>query len=565
VRFVPEQWVNTYNQWMNNIQDWCISRQLWWGHQIPAWYDAEGHVFVGRNEEEARQKAVLQLGERARDLPLTRDEDVLDTWYSSALVPFSTLGWPEKTKEMDLFLPSTVLVTGFDIIFFWVARMIMMTVHFTGQVPFRDVYIHGLVRDSHGQKMSKSEGNVLDPVDLIQGVPLAELVQKSTSGLRKPENAPKVAKRVEKEFPEGIPAFGADALRLTMASYASLGRDINFDTKRCEGYRNFCNKLWNATKFVLSNCEGHDCGLVEHSKAECAPGGPFHGYMSFSPADRWIAGELQRVEAAVEKGFAEYRLDNVMSAIYQFVWDEYCDWYIEIAKVQIQTGDEAQQRATRRTLIRVLEAALRLLHPIAPFITAELWERVAPVAARKPEGDTAGVVAAPYPQSQPEKIDPKADAWMARLKAIVGATRSLRSEMNLSPGKAVPLVAIGDASFLEQAAPVLKALARSSELKRFDDEAAFVAAAGHSPVAMAGDVRVALHVEIDRAAEIERLNKEIARLAGEIGKAQAKLANESFVARAPAAVIDQEKQRVADFTATRTRLQDQVQRLASST
>jgi valyl-tRNA synthetase len=565
VRFVPEQWVNTYNQWMNNIQDWCISRQLWWGHQIPAWYDAEGHVFVGRNEEEARQKAVLQLGERARDLPLTRDEDVLDTWYPSALVPFSTLGWPEKTKEMDLFLPSTVLVTGFDIIFFWVARMIMMTVHFTGQVPFRDVYIHGLVRDSHGQKMSKSEGNVLDPVDLIQGVPLAELVQKSTSGLRKPENAPKVAKRVEKEFPEGIPAFGADALRLTMASYASLGRDINFDTKRCEGYRNFCNKLWNATKFVLSNCEGHDCGLVEHSKAECAPGGPFHGYMSFSPADRWIAGELQRVEAAVEKGFAEYRLDNVMSAIYQFVWDEYCDWYIEIAKVQIQTGDEAQQRATRRTLIRVLEAALRLLHPIAPFITAELWERVAPVAARKPEGDTAGVVAAPYPQSQPEKIDPKADAWMARLKAIVGATRSLRSEMNLSPGKAVPLVAIGDASFLEQAAPVLKALARSSELKRFDDEAAFVAAAGHSPVAMAGDVRVALHVEIDRAAEIERLNKEIARLAGEIGKAQAKLANESFVARAPAAVIDQEKQRVADFTATQTRLQDQVQRLASST
>lgn len=565
VRFVPEQWVNTYNQWMNNIQDWCISRQLWWGHQIPAWYDAEGHVFVGRDEDEARRKAVLQLGERARDLPLTRDEDVLDTWYSSALVPFSTLGWPQKTKEMDLFLPSTVLVTGFDIIFFWVARMIMMTVHFTGQVPFRDVYIHGLVRDSHGQKMSKSEGNVLDPVDLIQGVPLPELVAKSTSGLRKPENAPKVAKRVEKEFPEGIPAFGADALRLTMASYASLGRDINFDTKRCEGYRNFCNKLWNATKFVLSNCEGHDCGLVEHSKAECAPGGPFHGYMSFSPADRWIAGELQRVEAAVEKGFAEYRLDNVMSAIYQFVWDEYCDWYIEIAKVQIQTGDEAQQRATRRTLIRVLEATLRLLHPIAPFITAELWERVAPVAGRKPEGDTAGVVVAPYPQSQPEKIDAQADAWMAKLKAIVGATRSLRSEMNLSPGKAVPLVAIGDAGFLEQAAPVLKALARSSELQRFDDEAAFVAAAGHSPVAMAGDVRVALHVEIDRGAEIERLNKEIARLAGEIGKAQAKLANESFVARAPAAVIDQEKQRVADFTATRTRLQDQVQRLASST
>lgn len=564
VRFVPEQWVNTYNQWMNNIQDWCISRQLWWGHQIPAWYDAQGNVFVGRDEDEARRKAVLQLGERARELALTRDEDVLDTWYSSALVPFSTLGWPEKTKEMDLFLPSTVLVTGFDIIFFWVARMIMMTVHFTGQVPFRDVYIHGLVRDSHGQKMSKSEGNVLDPVDLIQGVPLPELVKKSTTGLRKPENAPKVAKRVEKEFPEGIPAFGADALRLTMASYASLGRDINFDTKRCEGYRNFCNKLWNATRFVLTNCEGHDCGLVEHSKAECAPGGPFHGYMSFSAADRWIAGELQRVEAAVEKGFAEYRLDNVMGAVYQFVWDEYCDWYIEIAKVQIQTGDEAQQRATRRTLIRVLEAALRLLHPVAPFITAELWERVAPVAGRKPEGDTLGIVAAPYPKAQPEKIDAQADAWMARLKAILGAARSLRSEMNLQPGKAVPVYAIGDRAFLDAAAPLLKALAKATEVRLFDDEAAFLAAAGHSPVAMAGDVRVALHVEIDKAAEIERLNKEVARLGGEIAKAEAKLSNESFVARAPAAVIDQEKQRVAEFTATRTRLQDQVRRLASS-
>ena len=465
---------------------------------------------------------------------------------------------------MDLFLPSTVLVTGFDIIFFWVARMIMMTVHFTGQVPFRDVYIHGLVRDSHGQKMSKSEGNVLDPVDLVQGVPLPELIKKSTVGLRKPENAPKVAKRVEKEFPEGIPAFGADALRLTMASYASLGRDINFDTTRCEGYRNFCNKLWNATKFVLSNCEGHDCGLAEHSKEECAPGGPFQGYMSFSAADRWIASELQRVEAAVAKGFAEYRLDNVMGAIYQFVWDEYCDWYIELAKVQIQTGDEAQQRATRRTLIRVLEATLRLLHPVAPFITAELWERVAPVAGRKPAGDTIGIVAAPYPQSQPEKIDPQADAWMARLKAIVGATRSLRSEMTLPPGKAVPLYAIGDRAFLDAAAPLLKALAKASEVKLFDDDAAFVQAAGHSPVAMAGEVRVALHVEIDKGAEIERLNKEIARLAGEIGKAQAKLSNESFVARAPAAVIDQEKQRVAEFTATRTRLQDQVQRLASS-
>ncbi|HUG23127.1 valine--tRNA ligase [Piscinibacter sp.] len=585
VRFVPEQWVNTYNQWMNNIQDWCLSRQLWWGHQIPAWYDQEGNVFVGHDEHEAAQRWQLDLdnrlaaaraasddaqlrlleSRRAAGPQLTRDEDVLDTWYSSAMVPFSTLGWPTQTKEVDLFLPSSVLVTGFDIIFFWVARMIMMTVHFTGRVPFRDVYIHGLVRDSHGQKMSKSEGNVLDPVDLMQGIALPDLIRKSTTGLRKPETAPKVAKRIEKEHPEGIPPYGADALRFTMASYASLGRDINFDTKRCEGYRNFCNKLWNATRFVLMNCEGEDCGLVEHSKQECAPGGPFHGYMSFSAADRWISGELQRVEAAVEKGFADYRLDNVANAIYQFVWDEYCDWYVEIAKVQIQTGDDAQKRATRRTLIRVLEATLRLLHPLAPFITAELWERVAPVAGRRPEGDTLGIVAAAYPKAQPEKVDPQADAWMSRLKAILGAARSLRSEMNLQPGKAVPVYAIGDRAFLEAASPVLKALAKASEVKLFDDEAAFLAAAGHSPVAMAGDVRVALHVEIDKAAELDRLNKEITRLTGEIGKAQAKLSNESFVARAPAAVIDQEKQRLAEFTATRARLQDQVRRLATST
>jgi valyl-tRNA synthetase len=561
VRFVPEQWVNTYNQWMKNIQDWCISRQLWWGHQIPAWYGSNGEIFVARSEEEARSKASA-AGYQGE---LTRDEDVLDTWYSSALVPFSTLGWPEQTKEMSLFLPSTVLVTGFDIIFFWVARMIMMTVHFTGQVPFRDVYIHGLVRDSHGQKMSKSEGNVLDPVDLIQGVGLEELVRKSTSGLRRPETAPKVAKRVEKEFPEGIPAFGSDALRLTMASYASLGRDINFDTKRCEGYRNFCNKLWNATKFVLSNCEGFDCGLKEHSKEECAPGGPFHGYMSFSNADRWITSELQRVEAAVAKGFAEYRLDLVSSAIYQFVWEEYCDWYIEIAKVQIQTGDEAQQRATRRTLIRVLEAALRLLHPVAPFITAELWERVAPVAGRKPADDQFGIVAAPYPQSQPDRIDANADAWMTRLKDLIGVTRSLRSEMNLGPGERVPLYAIGDAEFLDAAAPLIKTLAKATEVKLFTDEAEFAKAAGVSPVAVSSNVRLALHVEIDVAAEVERLSKEATRLDGEIAKANAKLSNEAFVARAKPEVVAQEKQRVAEFTAKRDRLLDQVKRLGSST
>ncbi|KQW35942.1 valine--tRNA ligase [Rhizobacter sp. Root404] len=558
VRFVPPQWVSTWNHWMGNIQDWCISRQLWWGHQIPAWYGTGGEIFVGRDEAEARAKAVAA----GYTGTLRRDEDVLDTWYSAAQFPFSTLGWPAKTIEQDLFLPSTVLVTGFDIIFFWVARMIMMTLHFTGQVPFRSVYIHGLVHDAQGKKMSKSEGNVIDPVDLIEGVDLDTLIKKSTTGLRRPETAPKVAARVKKEFPEGMPAYGADALRFTMASYASLGRNINFDTKRCEGYRNFCNKLWNATKFVLMNCEGQDCGVKEHTKAECAPGGPFHGYMQFSPADKWISSELQRVEDAVAHGFADYRLDNVANAIYGFVWDEYCDWYIEIAKVQLQTGTEGQQRATRHTLIRTLETVLRLMHPIMPFITAELWESVAPVAGRHIEGGS--IVTAPYPKAQLERIDADAVAWVAKLKTVVGTSRTLRSEMNLSPAARVPLCVVGDDAFIAQAEPLLTALAKVSELRRLDSDAAFADATRSAAVAVAGDSRLAWLVEIDVAAETERLNKEIARLQVEIAKAAGKLANESFVARAPAAVVAQENQRVADFTATVARLQDQLARLASS-
>ena len=535
VRFIPENWVNTYNQWMNNIQDWCISRQLWWGHQIPAWYDNEGNVYVARNQEEAEKQA----GKTG----LTREEDVLDTWFSSALVPFSTLGWPSETDELKAFLPSNVLVTGYEIIFFWVARMIMMTTHFTGKVPFKDVYIHGIVRDHEGKKMSKSEGNVIDPVDLIDGIDLEKLLVKRTTGLRKPETAPKVEEATKKLFPEGIPSMGADALRFTMASYASLGRSVNFDFKRAEGYRNFCNKIWNATNFVLINTENQDCG---YGATTTEPRG-------YSFPDMWIIGRLNQTIEQVTQAYETYRFDLAAETLYSFVWNDYCDWYLELAKVQLQTGCASRQRATRHTLLRVLEAALRLLHPIIPFITEELWQTVAPMCDAK---TADSIMLARFPEADREQIVQTTFEQMTVLQDLIGAVRNLRGEMGIQPNVKAPLFV----ESVDDLADYLKYLPMMTRLTEAQQVAA-LPESEDAPSAVCNCARLMLKVEIDKAAETARLSKEAEKLQKALDKLNAKLSKPGYTEKAPAHLVEKDKADLAELEDKMAKVQTQLAKL----
>lgn len=532
VRFIPENWVNTYNQWMNNIQDWCISRQLWWGHQIPAWYDNEGNVYVARNQEEAEKQA----GKTG----LTREEDVLDTWFSSALVPFSTLGWPSETDELKAFLPSNVLVTGYEIIFFWVARMIMMTTHFTGKVPFKDVYIHGIVRDHEGKKMSKSEGNVIDPVDLIDGIDLEKLLVKRTTGLRKPETAPKVEEASRKLFPEGIPSMGADALRFTMASYASLGRSVNFDFKRAEGYRNFCNKIWNATNFVLMNTENQDCG---YGATATEPRG-------YSFPDMWIVDRLNQTIEQVTQAYETYRFDLAAETLYSFMWNDYCDWYLELAKVQLQTGCASRQRATRHTLLRVLEAALRLLHPIIPFITEELWQTVAPMCDAK---TADSIMLARFPEADGGDIVQTAFEQMTVLQDLIGAVRNLRGEMGIQPNVKAPLFV----ESTDDLADYLKYLPMMTRLIEAQQVAA-LPESEDAPVAVCNGARLMLKVEIDKAAETARLSKEAEKLQKALDKLNAKLSKPGYTEKAPAHLVEKDKADLAELEDKMAKVQNQL-------
>jgi valyl-tRNA synthetase len=547
IQFVPENWVNTYNQWLNNIQDWCISRQLWWGHRIPAWYDAAGNVYVGRNEAEVRARHGL-----GAQVALKQDEDVFDTWFSSDLWPLATLGWPQETPELQKFYPTNVLVTGFDIIFFWVARMVMMGMYLrrdrppAERVPFRQVYIHGLIRDSEGQKMSKSKGNVLDPLDLVDGISLEDLVKKRTTGLMKPETAPHIEKATRRDYPYGIAPVGADALRLTFAALASPGRDLRFDAARAEGYRNFCNKLWNAARYVVMNCEGHDAGA--DPAAPCTLGA----------AERWIVSRLQRVEQQAAQHFADYRFDWLAKTLYEFVWNEYCDWYLELSKPALQTGTPEQQRGTRRTLVRVLETALRLLHPLMPFITEELWQKVAPLAGKH----GATIMLEPYPAPDASRLDEQAETQIEWLQRFILGVRQIRSGMGLPPAKVLPLLlqdaSAEDRALIEQLLPSIRFLARV-ETPRF---LAAHEAAPQSATALCGTMKLLVPMAglIDKQAELARLGRQIAKAEQDLAGVQARLANPNF-AKAPEAVQrqtralgDQLRQDLAALRAQRERI-----------
>ncbi|MDX2456943.1 MAG: valine--tRNA ligase, partial [Gammaproteobacteria bacterium] len=545
IKFVPDNWKNTYFEWMRNIQDWCISRQIWWGHRIPAWYDDADNIYVGRNEAEAREKHGL-----SDDLVLRQDEDVLDTWFSSALWPFSTLGWPENTAALKTFYPTSVLVTGFDIIFFWVARMIMMGLKFMDDIPFREIYIHGLVRDSHGQKMSKSKGNVLDPIDLIDGIELEALVAKRRQGLMQPKMADKIEKQTRKDFPDGIPAYGTDALRFTFASLASTGRDINFDLGRTEGYRNFCNKLWNAARYVLMNTEGRDCGQDGSA-------------VILNAADRWIISLLQQTEQEVIKSIDSYRFDLAAQAIYTFIWDEYCDWYLELAKPVLTNPDSSAEalRGTRRTLVRVMEYVLRLIHPLAPFISEEIWQRMSPLAGIK--GDT--IMRQPYPAPDTARIDQTALAEIAWVKNFIAGVRKIRSGMNIDPRKQLPVLLQGgsaaDKQRVESNLGYIMNVGRVESVTWLDAEAT----APESSTALVDEMKLLIPLAglINKEAEIIRLSKELERKIDELGRCENKLSNAGFVDKAPAAIVAKEQTKAAELKNAIGSLQEQKQKIQS--
>ena len=543
IKFVPDNWKNTYFEWMRNIEDWCISRQIWWGHRIPAWYDDVGNVYVGRDIDEVREKNKLPA-----DFPLRQDEDVLDTWFSSALWPFSTLGWPEKTPELEQFYPTNVLVTGFDIIFFWVARMIMMGLKFMGDVPFHEIYIHGLVRDAAGQKMSKSKGNVLDPIDVVDGIDLESLVEKRTSAVMQPHLIERIEKLTRKNFPDGIPAFGTDALRFTFAALATTGRDIVLAPSRIEGYRNYCNKLWNATRYVLMQTEDKDTGL-DNDEVE------------LSLADRWIISRLQHIEVSLAKHFKHYRFDLAAQELYAFVWEDYCDWYLELSKPVLFNDDtpEAAQRGTRRTLVRVLEAILRLNHPIMPFITEELWQKVAPLGGKT--GDT--IMNQPFPVVDESKIDDAAETELEWVKSFVTGVRRIRSEMDIAPGKALPVLlqhaSDDDKRIFNGNETFITTLAKLESVQWLESSDT----APESATSLVGEMQILIPLAglIDKDAELARLDKEISKLATNLEKGNAKLSNSNFVDKAPAAVVEKERQHVADLAKAKQQLEQQAEKI----